>query len=263
MGSRMGIADSKERMDLAPGDVLLTVMSLSSPKVPRRRCINLLLPTPPYWKFYRTLHSFCPRSALCTPAYTSGDVTYGEEDSPAERRESIVAASVLSRLASFRFPLKTFLLGNRLNANCPNNSLPVISWKFSTKELGGRKDPLDEERIYCNPCLPMFRIFRIQVETSLSFEIKRFLGFFAFGILISRQKNEHRPQKFYKFARVLRSRGVSWTFEKGGSIYIKFYKIHDVLWENSYPFYFSISSYFLLHPEIRRKQRYYVESAFD
>lgn len=132
MGSRTGIADSKERMDLAPGDVLLTVMSLSSPKVPRRRCINLLLPTPPYWKFYRTLHSFCPWSALCTPAYTSGDVTYGEEDSPAERRESIVAASVLSRLASFRFPLKTFLLGNRLNANCPNNSLPVISWKFST-----------------------------------------------------------------------------------------------------------------------------------
>lgn len=43
-----GIADSQERMDLASGDVLLTVMSLSSPKVPRRRCINLLLPTPPY-----------------------------------------------------------------------------------------------------------------------------------------------------------------------------------------------------------------------
>lgn len=54
-----GCAAARERMDSASRDVLLTVMSLSSPKVPRRHCINLLLPTPPYWKFYRALHSFC------------------------------------------------------------------------------------------------------------------------------------------------------------------------------------------------------------
>lgn len=56
---RRGLRCSRERMDSASGDVLLTVMSLSSPKVPRRHCINLLLPTSPYWKFYRALHSFC------------------------------------------------------------------------------------------------------------------------------------------------------------------------------------------------------------
>lgn len=43
-----GCAAARERMDSASRDVLLTVMSLSSPKVPRRHCINLLLPTPPY-----------------------------------------------------------------------------------------------------------------------------------------------------------------------------------------------------------------------
>lgn len=45
---RRGLRCSRERMDSASGDVLLTVMSLSSPKVPRRHCINLLLPTSPY-----------------------------------------------------------------------------------------------------------------------------------------------------------------------------------------------------------------------
>lgn len=47
-GNREGCATARERMDSASRDVLLTVMSLSSPKVPRRHCINLLLPTPPY-----------------------------------------------------------------------------------------------------------------------------------------------------------------------------------------------------------------------
>lgn len=84
-------------MDLASGDVLLTVMSLSSPKVPRRRCINLLLPTPPYWKFYRALHSFCYWFALCTRRTPPGT---SPTDSPAK---SIVAASVSSRFLSFRW----------------------------------------------------------------------------------------------------------------------------------------------------------------
>jgi len=47
-GNGEGCAAARERMDSASRDVLLTVMSLSSPKVPRRHCINLLLPTPPY-----------------------------------------------------------------------------------------------------------------------------------------------------------------------------------------------------------------------
>lgn len=73
----------------------------------------------------------------------------------------------------------------------------------------------------------MFRLTE-QVETSCArwFRDKRFLGF-SFG-LISRQENEHRPQKFYKFPPVL-LRTKKDPGEKGGSIYIKFYKIHSLL----------------------------------
>lgn len=63
-----------ERVDSASRDVLLTVMSLSSPKVPRRHCINLLLPTPPYWKFYRALHSFC-RGRLLYPTIVASHIS--------------------------------------------------------------------------------------------------------------------------------------------------------------------------------------------
>lgn len=92
------------------------------------------------------------------------------------------------------------------------------------------------------------------------FRDKRFLGF-LFGILISRQENEHRPQKFYKFARVLlrikkKDPGVfRELFKIGGSIYIKFYKIHFLFYERTHTlFYFLISFHFLpfffLYPKI-------------
>lgn len=111
----------------------------------------------------------------------------------------------------------------------------------------------------------MFRLTE-QVETSCArwFRDKRFLGF-SFG-LISRQENEHRPQKFYKFPPVL-LRTKKDPGEKGGSIYMKFYKIHSPLLSpisKKTRSLILISFYFSFYPQVRRKcGRYYDISKID